>query len=388
MQIMKQPLWLQKDYFNFFRVHRKILWEVAVGLLFVALGIYFLRHEQAELGNVVDALAMANRWWLGIGLLFMLAFVIVQGLMYQYSFRAIQQTVGLITGINLFLKRNVVSVFLPAGMVTNMLFFSKEVEKREGVSATQIYFASSLFTLCSISSSIIVGLPALILLFLQGSLSGEMTVGLAFSVLLLVALGYGVYSIVKEGWVYQQLEKRLPAFFQTIQQLKQQAFNRSDFYRIIALSCVIEVIGIAHLYISMTALGWPATLEVAIVGYGIVLLLLMSSPFLRGIGMVEVALTYALTRFGYTTVAAISVAFLFRFFEFWTVLLLGVVALVSQKDNAVLRLLPSVLLLGLGIVNILSAVTPALPHRFEMLRKFCRWPPSTRLRTWCCWRAL
>ena len=96
----------------------------------------------------------------------------------------------------------------------------------------------------------------------------------------------------------------------------------------------------------------------------------MSSPFLRGIGVIEVALTYALTLFGFTTVAAIAIAFLFRFFEFWTVLLLGIVALVSQKDNVVVRLLPSVLLLALGIVNILSAVTPALPQRFRLLREF------------------
>ena len=367
---MKQPLWLQTDYFTFLRTNRKLLAEVALGLVFVALGIYFIRHERVEMGHVADSLTKANGRWLVVGSAFTLAFVVVQGLMYQFSFRAIHETIRLQTGISLFLKRNLVSVFLPAGMLTNMLFFSREVEKQEGVNHTQIYFASSIFTICSIASTIIVGVPALGLLFLKDSLSGKMVLGLVISIGLLAALGYVVYSIVHEGAVYRLLEKRLPTFFQTIQQLKDQSFSRRDFYFVILLSCVIEVIGISHLYISIKALGGVATWEVAVVGYAVVLLLLMSSPFLRGIGVIEVALTYALTLFGFTTVAAISIAFLFRFFEFWTVLLLGLVALVGQKDNALVRLLPSVLLLGLGLVNIFSAVTPALPQRFDLLREF------------------
>ena len=367
---MKQLRWLSSDYVTLARTHRKLLLEVAVGLLFVALGVYFIRHEQVEMGHVADALQQAAGRWLAIGLLVTLAFVGVQGLMYQYSFRAIHERIQLSTGVSLFLKRNLVSVFLPAGMLTNMLFFSKSVERAESVNRPQIYFASSIFTICSIASTILVGVPALVVLFLKNSLSGKMVLGLSASIVLLGVLGYGVYNMVHEGWVYQQLEKRLPAFFRTVQQLKEQAFSRRDFYFVIFLSCIIELIGITHLYISITVLGGVATWEVAVVGYAIVLLLLMSSPFLRGIGVIEVALTYALTLFGFTTVAAIAIAFLFRFFEFWTVLLLGVVALVSQRDNVVVRLLPSVLLLTLGIVNILSAVTPALPQRFGLLREF------------------
>ncbi len=367
---MKQPRWLQSAYFAFLRANNKLVLEVAVGLLFIVLGIYFIRHEGVEMTHVAESLRRANSIWVATGLLMMLLFVIVQGLMYQFSFRAIHEKIRLSTAVSLFLKRNVVSVFLPAGMLTNMLFFSKEVEKREGVSRTQIYFASSIFTICSIASTIIVGIPALILLFLKDSLSGKIVFGLVASVLLLAVLGYAVYNIVKEGFLYHFLEKRLPSIFQTIRQLKDQAFNRYDFYAVILLSCVIEMIGITHLYISIKAMGGAATWEMAVVGYGIVLMLLMSAPFLRGIGVIEVALTYALTLFGFTTIAAISIAFLFRFFEFWTVLILGLVALVGQKDNAIVRLFPSVLLLVLGLVNIFSAITPALPQRFSMLQTF------------------
>ena len=364
--LLRQPA----DYLTFLISHRKLLLEVAFGLLFVGLGIYFIRHEQVELGHVAEALTRAHWGWLIVGLLGTVAFVVVQGLMYQYSFRAIHEHIRLRTGISLYLKRNLVSVFLPAGMLTNLLFFSQDVEKRENVSRTQVHFASSIFTLCSIASTILVGVPAFILLFLKDGLSGQLAGGLILSVGLLAALAFAVYNIVNEGTIYRFLEKRLPTFFQTIRTLKEQAFNRTHFYLVVLLSCVIEGIGIAHLYIAIEALGGTATVEVAVVGYAIVLLLLMSSPFLRGIGVIEVALTYALTLFGFTSVVALSVAFLFRFFEFWAVLVLGLIALLGQKDNVLIRLLPSVLLLALGLVNIFSALTPTLPQRFTLLREF------------------
>jgi phosphatidylglycerol lysyltransferase len=65
------------------------------------------------------------------------------------------------------------------------------------------------------------------------------------------------------------------------------------------------------------AVGASPTVELAVVGYSIVVLILSSSPFLRGKDAIEVALTYALTVFGFDTTSSISTALIFRFFEFW-----------------------------------------------------------------------
>lgn len=349
--------------------HASTILQITFGLLCVGLGIYFIRHEQAELAKVREALVAADPTWMALGLLLLLAFVIVQGWMYKVSFAAIHQRIGLSTGILLYLKRNLVSVFLPAGVLTNMLFFNNEIEKKEGVNKTQIYFASSIFSICSILSAIIVGLPALLWLFLKSSLSGELVIGIALTALALGGGVYAVLSIVHKGRVYHFLERTFPSISQVLQQLSEQAFNRRKFWEVAGLSVVIELIGIAHLYIAIKALGGTPTLEMAVIGYAIVLLLLMSSPFLRGIGAIEVALTYALTLFGLTTVLALSVAFLFRFFEFWAVLLLGLIALVSRRDNFLVRVLPAVLLFLLGLVNILSAITPAVPTRLLALKE-------------------
>ena len=145
-----------------FKQHQKIILQIAFGLLFVALGIYFIKHEIGELTGVRGTLANAKPVWLLWGLLLLFAFIVVQGMMYQQSFKAIHEKIRLSTGIALYLKRNLISVFLPAGVVTNMLFFNESVERKDGVSKTQIYYASSVFSICSILSGVFIGLPALV----------------------------------------------------------------------------------------------------------------------------------------------------------------------------------------------------------------------------------
>ena len=151
--------------------------------------------------------------------------------------------------------------------------------------------------------------------------------------------------------------------------MSRQAFNQKKFWLVVGLSVVIEIIGISHLYISVKALGGEPTLAMAAIGYAIVLLLLMSSPFLRGIGAVEAALTYALTLFGLPAVLALSVVLLFRFFEFWGVLVFGVLAMLAKRDNLFVRTFPALLLFVLGLVNIFSGITPALPERLASLTR-------------------
>lgn len=357
-----------KQAIHFFNTNQKLILQIAFGLIFVGLGIYFIRHEQAELHQVRAALAQANPVWMFSGVLLMLAFVVVQGLMYRYSFRAIHQDIQLSTGVLLYLKRNLVSVFLPAGVLTNMLFFNREVERNEQVTKMQIYFASTIFSICSIGSGILVGLPALFWLFLRSRVSEELVVGISATLLLIGGFSWIIFSFLKKGIIYRVVEKNAPTIIETLEELSSQSVNQRRIWEVLGLSCLIELIGIAHLFIAIEALGGSATLGVAVIGYAVVLLLLMSSPFLRGIGAIEVALTYALTLFGFTTVIAISIAFLFRFFEFWAVLVLGLFAFVAQRDNLLLRLFPAIMLFLLGLVNIFSALTPAVPTRLKELQ--------------------
>ena len=132
---------------HFLRGRQKVLLQVALSLLFVGLGIYFFRHEEGEIPQVVQALKTAQISWLLVGALLLMAYILVQGLMYVYSFRAIDRKIALQTASALFLKRNLISVFLPAGLLTTMFFFTAELERKESVSKTDTYFASSIFSI-------------------------------------------------------------------------------------------------------------------------------------------------------------------------------------------------------------------------------------------------
>ncbi|MFA5297795.1 MAG: phosphatidylglycerol lysyltransferase domain-containing protein [Lutibacter sp.] len=352
---------------NSIKINKKLILQIAVGLLSVFLGIYFIKHEKAELGEVKIVLIQANKWLLLIGIVLMLLSVVIQGFMYQFSFKAVNKFVSLKIGILLYLKRNFISVFIPAGTVTNMFFFNKEIEEKEGIEKTVILYASTIFYISSIASSILIAIPAIILLFIKRGLKENMIIGIGLALVFIVLIIAIIVSFIRKGIVFQILENKAPSLATILNNLREYPINKIQLFLVLVFSCLIEIIGIAYLYIAMLALNIEPSLMVAIIGYALVLIILLSSPFLRGIGAIELALTYALTLFGYSAVAALSVAFLFRFFEFWSVLLLGLAALIFKKDNLFLRIFPAFLLFILGIVNIISAITPSLPERLKLL---------------------
>ena len=351
------------------RSNKKLIVKIAIAILFILLGIYFVKHERAELIQVKAVILEADKWLVILGLLLVLLFTVVQGGMYFYSFKAVQKKISLFSGILIYLKRNVISVFIPAGMVTNIFFFNKGIEEKYGIDKTYSYYASTIFSICSIASSVLIAIPALIFLFLKGGINNNISMGIISVLIILGVLVYLIVSLKNKGSVFRFLEKKTPEFAAALNLLYANPIRRSEIVKVILLSCVIEVIGIVQLYIAMMALNLSPSIMVALLGYTLVLIILMSSPLLRGIGIIEASLTYALTFYGFGIVNALSVVFLFRFFEFWSVLFLGIVALVVKKDNLFFRVFPAVLLFILGIVNIVSAITPALPHRLLQLQQ-------------------
>ena len=357
------------QYLTTIKANRKLILKIAFAVLFILLGIYFIKHEKTELVQVKAVLLQADKWLVLLGVLLVFFFTVVQGWMYQFSFRAVEKNISLFSGILIYLKRNFISVFIPAGMITNMFFFNKEIEERYGIERTYSYYASTIFSICSIASSIVIAIPALFLLFLKGGINNDISVGIVSLLAIIGLLVYLFISIKNKGIVFRLLEKKAPEFADTLNVLRVYPIKRVEVVKVLLLSCVIEIIGVAQLYIAMVALNFPPSIMVAVIGYTLVLIILMSSPLLRGIGIIEVSLTYALTFFGFSTVNALSVAFLFRFFEFWSVLLLGLAAFMAKRDNLLFRVFPALLLFILGIINIISAITPALPARLSELRQ-------------------
>jgi phosphatidylglycerol lysyltransferase len=120
----------------------------------------------------------------------------------------------------------------------------------------------------------------------------------------------------------------------------------------------------------MLALHIPPSISSAIIAYIVVVLFLIISPFLRGLGAIEVSMTYVLIHTGFSSVESIAITLLFRFFEFWLPLFSGILSFFLKVERLIIRILPAVLIFSLGVVNIISVLTPAIPERLKILNDY------------------
>ena len=353
----------------FLQENGRLILQFIFASLFIGLAWWFIKNERAELHQVQEVLFTANPGWIIVGILVVILYFIIQGLMYTASFASVHARLPLFDAIILFLKRNLISVFLPAGGVSSLAFYTRSIEKK-GISKTQIYFASSIYGFVGILSVVIVAIPAFVMALARGSLRENEWIALTISLLILLAV-YGLYrTIFNQGRFYQWLISIFPKLEIFLDEVKNHSARRYFIILTIIYSVIIEFIGIAHVYIAMIALGYSPSFFTAIMSYLVVVLFLIVSPFLRGLGAIEVSMTYVLIRFGYHHVEAIAIMALFRFFEFWLPLFSGLISFVLKIDKLLMRILPSILLLSLGVINIISVLTPAVAERIHLLKDF------------------
>ncbi len=352
-----------------FRGNSGIIVRYSLTGLFIGLAVWFFHHEKTELHSVSKVIFEARPAWITAGLGLVIIYILLQGFMYVASFASVNAKVTLWDAVILFLRRNFISVFIPAGGISSLAFFSKAIEKK-GVSRSQIYFASSIYAFVGILSVIVVAFPAF--LFAVSHDKSGMAKWYALSgAILILALFYFIYkSLMSKKSLYKWLIKIYPAAAVLIDEISTNEIIVKHFYFTVLVSVLIEFAGIAHVYISMAALNITPSLSTAIIAYIIVVLFLIVSPFLRGLGAIEVSMSYILFSSGYSNVESIAITLLFRFFEFWLPLFTGLVSFLLKIERLLMRVLPSFLIFALGIVNIVSVLSPDNPVNLRLLRAY------------------
>ncbi|WP_315814814.1 hypothetical protein [Paraflavitalea speifideaquila] len=86
------------------------------------LAFVFFRSERKELNTILPQLHKANTWWITAGLALTGIYILFQSGIYLKSFAAIGLRFSWINSILLFLKRNFISVFLPAGSISALAY--------------------------------------------------------------------------------------------------------------------------------------------------------------------------------------------------------------------------------------------------------------------------
>ena len=355
--------------FIFLNENAKLITQFLFTALFIVLAAWFISHQKHELLTVRNILSDANKYWVLAGLGLVIFYIFIQGVMYVTSFASIDTRLKLWDAIILFLKRNFISVFLPAGAVSSLAFFSSDIEKK-GITRTQVYLASSIYAFVGILSVVIVAIPAFLFVVTGGSIGLGKWYALGGVVLILLLFVFVYYSLIRKRKLYSWIIKVYPKAELFIEDLKNNRINRKQFVYTVLTSILIEFVGIAHVYISMLALNFSPSISSAIMAYIVVVIFLIISPFLRGLGAIEVSMTYVLIHSGFSNVDSIAITLLFRFFEFWLPLFTGIVSFLLKVDKLIMRIFPAVLIFALGILNIISVLTPALPERVNILKDY------------------
>ena len=351
------------------RISAKSIFQFTLALIPIVFSIYFIKHEGYELQQSFRLIRQARFLWVLAGLAVTIAYLLVHAGMYVASFASLGAKITFRSAMILSLKRSFISVFLPAGGISSLAFFTQPIED-QGISKTRTHLASSIYGISAFVSLAIIAVPALIILVSSHEMGAA--IGSAFITLisLILILTFLLQSFVRAGWFFKLSARFFPGLISFYEELREQKYSLRGILMTLVYSTAIEICGIFHLYIAMRALGLDASLKVALLGYVVATLLLAVSPFMRGLGAVEFSLTYLLMQSGIPQIGAISVALLYRIFEFWIPLFTGAFSFFYRKDHLVMRVLPSFFTLILGMVNIVSVLTPAIGYRLLLLRDF------------------
>lgn len=350
-------------------VFRQIRWKEILAVVVLLLAFVFFRSERHELASIGPQLKNADLNWILAGIFLSLIYIFLQGLMYVTSFRSVDLDIRISDAIGLFLKRNFLSVFLPAGGVSSLAYLPRNI-RILGYKSSKIHQASAIYGFVGLLTVVIVGIPLLFYALSIHKSFGNSWGGIIVLISILL-LAYGVFiSFRKKNRMYRFAERKFPKIISSSEEIFSSEVDRRNFWYTVAVSVIIEFCGVFHLLVAMYAFGVKDSFSAAAISYVISVLLMIVSPFLRGLGAVEFSLTYILSVFGYRHSEGLGITLLYRFFEFWLPLVFGIGAFLWGGRKLFARLLPVIMIFLLGVINILSVITPALANRLNLVKNY------------------
>ncbi|MFZ0281623.1 MAG: phosphatidylglycerol lysyltransferase domain-containing protein [Bacteroidales bacterium] len=351
------------------RENSKLIARFLFAVLLFAVGAWLFKHQQFELGRIKKVLATSQQQYIIYGIILTIIYIGFQGLMYKLAFASVRKKVPLRLTVTLFLKRNLISIFIPAGGVTSLAFFSGDIDKDQGAK-TKIHLASSIYAFVGIFSMALVSVPVIIYALAEGFSGIGEAMGLTGLMLLLAALYFLYRSLIKKRFLYRSLVKYFPSAEVFVDDFINHTIVTRYLIFTFLISILIDILCIGLLYISMRGLGFNASVFNAMMGYVIAAVSMIISPFMRGLGAVEISLSLILTRLGYSALEAVAITILYRLFEFWLPLVAGALSFMLKINKILMRIFPALLIFMLGIINIVSSITPAINERVRLLEDF------------------
>lgn len=188
-------------------------WKLILTILLLGLSIVFVWQEGSQLAQAIRYHPLIPLWVAGLAIGVSGLYVVCCGIMYVGGFRATGANVPINEAVQLWLRRNFLSVFLPAGGLSSLAFYNRSLRAstahRAALTNEQIFSGALVYFVASYGSLLIISFPVLALGMGVGLLGNA-----GWSIVVFVSLLLGAYSswqsFREKGWVYRKGQRYVP----------------------------------------------------------------------------------------------------------------------------------------------------------------------------------
>ncbi len=376
-------------------------WQhILLGGLIVAFAWLVISHF-AEVKNLADALAQGQWQWVMVAAALQVLYYLTFTATYQSAFYALGIKRKVWELVPVALGSLFVNVVAPTASTAGAALFVDDAARR-GHSPARAATATLLQLVTDYSAFLIVLAAGMTVLSINHDLKTYEIIGaiilLLLNVALISVLLLGIWwPKLVEGLLQriQSMVNRIGGWFKRPNLLDADwAYNNAAeltdasqavatyparLVRLLLVMLAAYAIDLLSLYVLFYAFGQAIGLGPLMAGFAIGVLFWIVSPIPQGIGLVEGVMTLTYTSLGVPANMAAIVSLAFRGLTFWLPLLMGFVliqhtrtfggrerSLAEAWGVRVVAFLTALM----GIVNILSASTPSLISRFEIIESY------------------
>jgi len=372
-----------------------------IAIILTILFLWFLVSRFTQLEDLKNILSQGQLGLILAALVSQAAYFVVFTASYQAAFATMDIETRTRDLIPVTLGSLFVNMVVPAGIAGGTALFAQELAKK-GKSAARTTTSVLLQLIADFTAFTLILIPGLIYLNFEHDLKPYEMVAAIILLLMTVGLsGILLLGIWRPAWihrVFDWVQRVVEGFFKRIRRnsplaegwAKENAreFNQASLaaaehparlIRTLGVALLAHLLDIVTLYILFRAFNQSIELGTLIAGYAMGILFWIVSFTPQGIGVVEGVMALTFSSLGISGAAATTVVLAFRGLTFWIPMLLGFFAVQRvQLFTPNQRTLTEIwgvrfaaILVGLmGIVNVLSAVTPSLPERLAILEQF------------------
>ncbi|SFV27350.1 phosphatidylglycerol lysyltransferase domain-containing protein [Thermoflavifilum thermophilum] len=348
-----------------------VYWREILSLFALLVGLYFFRRQQADMVLARELISSLSwPYWILLLLLFT-GFVFLQSLNYRLSFAVMQSPVSWRLALDFFLKRSVVDIFLSPEHVIAERFFSIWRAKAD-VSHTKSRFSTYLFYFFQALAYVLIGLATLIWWALhQLVVYGKMLPAVGTGMLLL-----GLFFLFwrRPVWVYAVISRFFPELDITLQELAGNRINRQLIQPLMLFSLIAQWLVLLMLAAAIMAITGSGSASISWLdvfsAYALGMLFFLAMPFLKGMGLVELVMILLFLHRQFSLPEAAAIVFLFRLIQFWLPVLGGVFNFLFTPGSLLLRIYPAFLVFLLGLINLISGLSPAIHWRMRLISQY------------------